>query len=48
VEHKLPEAVAGLRLPAPLHASGVSLGQMRPGGFNAEGRRPVVIQWLFI
>jgi hypothetical protein len=43
VEHKLPQAVAGLRLPSSLHASGFSLSQLRPGGFNAEGRRQVEV-----
>jgi minor extracellular serine protease Vpr len=43
VDGKLPEAVAGLRLPSPLLASGISLAQMRPGRSAAEGLRQVVI-----
>jgi hypothetical protein len=43
VDRKLPESVAGLRLPSPLHTSGFSWEQMRPSRFTAEGLRQVVI-----
>jgi subtilisin family serine protease len=43
VDRKLPESVAGLRLPSPLHTSGFSWEQMRQSRFTAEGLRQVVI-----